>query len=45
MEAKADEILTKEELKVFRKFVRKLNWLAASTRPVLAIYALELAKR
>ena len=42
-EAKADEILTKEELKIYRKFVGKLNWLAANTRPDLAIYALELA--
>merc|ERR1711867_260877 len=31
--AKADEILTREEFKVYRKFVGKLNWLAASTRP------------
>ena len=44
-EAKADEILTREELKVFRKYVGKLNWLAANTRPDLAIYALELEKR
>ena len=44
-EAKADEILTKEELKVYRKFVGKLNWLAVNTRPDLAIYALDLAKR
>ena len=44
-EAKADEILTREELKVYRKFVGKLNWLVANTRPDLAIYALELAKR
>ena len=32
-------------MKVLRKFVGKLNWLAANTRPYLAIYALELAKR
>ena len=44
-EAKADEILTREELKVYRKFVGKLNWLAANTRPDLVIYVLELAKR
>ena len=44
-EAKADEILSREELKVYRKFVGKLNWLSANTRPDLAIYALELAKR
>ena len=44
-DAKADEPLTREELKVFRKFVGKFNWLVAYTRPDLAIYALELAKR
>ena len=44
-DAKADEPLTRDELKVLRKFVGKLNWLAANTRPDLAIYALELAKR
>ena len=43
-DAKADEPLTRDELKVFRKFVGKLNWLAANTRPDLAIYALESAK-
>ena len=32
-------------MKVFRKFVGKLNWLAANTWPYLSIYALELAKR
>jgi len=44
-EVKADETLTKEKLKVFRKFVGKLNWLGANTRPDLAIFALELPKR
>ena len=44
-DAKADEILTRDELNVLRMFVGKLNWLAANTRPDLAIYALELAKR
>ena len=28
-EAKANEMLTRDELKVFRKYVGKLNWLAA----------------
>ena len=32
-------------MKVYRKFVGKLNWLVANTRPDLAIYALDLAKR
>ena len=31
-DAKADEPLTREELKVFRKFVGKLYWLVANTR-------------
>ena len=44
-DAKADDPLTRDELKVLRKFVGKLNWLAANTRPDLAIYALELAKK
>ena len=44
-DAKADESLTRDELKVYRKFVGKLNWLAANVRPDLAIYALELAKK
>ena len=44
-DAKADEMLTREELKVFRKLVGKLNWLVANVRPDLAIYALDLAKK
>ena len=43
-DAKVDKPLTRDELKVLRKFVGKLNWLAANTRPDLAIYALDLAK-
>ena len=43
IDAKSDETLTRDELKVLIKFVGKLNWLAANTRPDLAIYALELA--
>jgi hypothetical protein len=44
-EGSQDDPLTREELKVLRKYVGKLNWLAANTRPDLAIYALELAKK
>ena len=44
-EAKAEEELTREELKMYRKYVGKFNWLAANVRPDLAIYALELAKK
>ena len=38
-------MLTKDELKVLRKYIGKLNWLAANTRPDKAIYALNLAKK
>ena len=32
-------------MKVLRKYVGKLNWLATNTRPDIAIHALELAKK
>ena len=35
----------KDDLKVLRKYVGKLNWLAANTRSDIAIYALDLAKK
>ena len=38
-------MLTKDELKVLRKYIGKLNWLAANTRPDKAIYALDMAKK
>ena len=41
-EGKSDEELTREEMKVLRKYVGKLNWLAAYTRPDITIHALEL---
>ena len=44
-EGKSDEELTREEMKFLRKYVRKLNWLAANTRLDIAIHALELAKK
>ena len=44
-EDKSDEKLTREEMRVLRKYVGKLSWLAANTRPDLAIYALDLAKK
>ena len=37
--------MTKEEMKVLRKYVGILNWLAANTRPDITIHALELAKK
>ena len=36
-EDRLDEILTKDELKILRKYVGKLNWLATNTRPDIAI--------
>ena len=44
-EDKSDEKLTQEEMRVLRKYVGKLSWLAANTRPDLLIYALDLAKK
>ena len=44
-DGKADEPLTREEIKVFRKYVGKLNWLASNTRPDLSVYAMDLARR
>ena len=44
-DGKPDEILTKEEMKIFRKYVGKLSWLAANTRPDLAVYVMDLARR
>ena len=41
----SDNPLTREEMKVLRKYVGKLNWLAAGTRPDLATYTLELGKK
>ena len=42
---KKDVPLTKIELKSFRKYVGKLNWLAENTRPDLPIWALNLSKQ
>ena len=44
-EGRSDEELTGDEMKVLRKYVGKLKWLAANTRPDIAIYALELEKK
>merc|ERR1712105_511692 len=44
-EDNSDDKLTREELRVLRKYVGKLSWLAANTRRDLAIYALDLAKK
>ena len=36
-EDRSEEILTRDEQIVLRKYVRKLNWLAENTRPDIAI--------
>ena len=36
----SDEKLTRDEMRVLRKYVGKLSWLAANTRPDLAVHAL-----
>ena len=42
---KKDECLTKVELKLFRKYTGKFNWLAENCRPDLAFVALHMAKK
>ena len=42
---KKSEFLSKAELKLFRKYVGKINWLAENTRPDLSIWALNLSKQ
>ena len=41
----SNEKLIRDEMRVLRKYVGKLSWLAANTRPDLSIYALDLAKK
>ena len=36
--------MTKSELKLYRKYVGKISWLAENTRPDLAVWALNLSK-
>ena len=43
--AKKDEVLTKTEMKLYRKMTGKLNWLADNTRPDLSISALLMSKK
>jgi hypothetical protein len=44
-EAPNDELLTKLELKVYRKMTGKISWLAQNTRPDLSFVALDLSKQ
>ena len=45
LEEQSSKNLTREEMQVLRKYVGKLSWLATNTRPDLAVYALDLAKK
>ena len=40
-----DDPLTEVEMKVYRKYVGKLSWLASNTRPNLAIHVLNSARK
>ena len=40
-----DDPLTEVEMKVYRKYVGKLSWLASNTRPDLAIHVLNSARK
>ena len=42
---KKSEELTKLEMRKYRKFVGKLNWLSENTRPDLSIWALNMSKK
>ena len=37
--------MTKTELKLYRKYTGKVNWLAENTRPDLSVWALNMSKR
>ena len=41
----SEEELTEAELKVFRKYIGKFNWLASDTTPDLAMYVMESARK
>ena len=40
-----DDPLTEVEMKMYRKYVGKLSWLASNTRPDLAIHVLNSARK
>ena len=42
---KKEEPLTKTELKLYRKYTGKVNWLAENTQPDLSVWALNMSKR
>ena len=41
----SEEKLTETEMKVYRKYIGKLMWLASNTRPDLAMYVMESARK
>ena len=41
----SEEKLTEAQLKVFRKYKGKLNWLSSDTTPDLAVYVIESARK
>ena len=44
-EDKCDVVLSRDEMKVLRKYIGKIKWLTANTLPDLAIHAFQLAKK
>ena len=41
----SEEKLTEAQLKVFKKYKGKLNWLPSDTTPDLAVYVIESARK
>ena len=39
---KPDELLTREELMIYRTYVGNLNWLASNTRPDLTVFIMNI---
>ena len=44
-EDKSTESLNRDEMRILRKYVGKLSWLASNSRPDISIYTLNLAKK
>ena len=42
---KLDEELTREELKVYKKCIGKLNWLTSNTRLDMLVYVMNFARK
>ena len=41
----SEEVLNDMEIKIYRECVGKLSWLVSNTRPDLAVYVMESARR